>query len=109
MQAICGASFCMYGYDAGVLGGMLLHKPFLDAIGKSTEDYVIPMIVASYDLAAFFTSIVVATFTFKIGRCGIVIIGNATAIVGAVLQASAYRIAQVSRQGTLQLCPESNQ
>lgn len=44
MKIICGTSFMMYGYDAGVLGGMLLHKPFLDAMGNPTGDYTIPMV-----------------------------------------------------------------
>jgi len=29
-------AFCLYGYDAGVLGGVQSTKPFLDAIGVSS-------------------------------------------------------------------------
>jgi hypothetical protein len=57
-----------YQYDAGVLGGVLLHKPFLDAIGNPKGVYVIPMITASYDLAAFIAAIAIAPFTFRLGR-----------------------------------------
>jgi MFS family permease len=95
MKVICGTSFMMYGYDGGVLGGLLLHKPFLDAMGNPTGDYVIPMIVASYDLAAAVTAIAIAFFSFKIGRRGTVIMGNAVAIIGAILQASSYSVAQI--------------
>lgn len=84
-----------YGYDAGVLGGVLLHKPFLDAIGNPTGVYVIPMIVASYDLAACVTAVGVAFFAFNIGRRGTVILGNIVAIIGSVLQASSYSVAQL--------------
>lgn len=57
-----------YEYDAGVLGGVLLHQPFLDAIGNPKGVYVIPMITASYDLAAFISAVAIAPFTFRLGR-----------------------------------------
>ena len=47
MKIASGLSFCMYGYDAGVLGGMLLHKPFQAAMGNPTGVWVYPMIIAS--------------------------------------------------------------
>ncbi len=54
----------------------MLHPPFLEAIGNRTGDYVIPMIVASYDLAACVTAIGVAFFAFNIGRRGTVVLGK---------------------------------
>ena len=50
---------------------------------------------ASYDLAAFVTAIVIATFTFKIGRRGTIMMGNAVAVLGSVIQASSYSVAQI--------------
>jgi hypothetical protein len=35
MQADYPQAFALYGYDAGVLGGVQNTKPFLDAIGVS--------------------------------------------------------------------------
>lgn len=84
-----------YGYDAGVLGGVLLHPPFLNAIGNPTGVYVIPMIVASYDLAACVTAVGVAFFAFNIGRRGTVILGNIVAVIGSVIQASSYSVSQL--------------
>ncbi|KAK5723419.1 hypothetical protein LTR15_005117 [Elasticomyces elasticus] len=95
MKVVCGVSFMMYGYDAGVLGGVLLHKPFLDAIGNPKDTYTIPMIVASYDLAAFVTAIAITPYTFRLGRRGTVIMGNIVAIIGSLLQASSYSVAQL--------------
>lgn len=48
-----------------------------------------------YTLAAFVTSIVIATFTMKIGRRGTILIGNVVAIAGAVVQATAYGVPQM--------------
>ncbi|KUJ12466.1 MFS transporter [Mollisia scopiformis] len=95
MKFICGCSFMMYGYDAGVLGGVLLHKPFLDAIGNPTGVYIIPMISSSYSLAACVTSFFVAFVAFKIGRRGTIILGCVVAVIGSVIQSSSYSVAQL--------------
>jgi hypothetical protein len=61
MKLICGCSFMLYGYDAGVLGSVLLHKPFLDTIGNPQSEYIVPMISTSYGQAACVTSLIVGT------------------------------------------------
>lgn len=73
----------------------MLHKPFLDAIGNPTGKYIIPMISSSYSLAACVTSVFVATFAFKIGRRGTIILGCVAAVIGSVIQSSAYSVAQL--------------
>lgn len=82
-------------YDAGVLGGVLLHPPFLNAIGNPTGVWVIPLVVASYDLAACVTAVGIAFFTFNIGRRGTIVLGNIAAVIGSVIQASSYSVAQL--------------
>lgn len=47
IKFVSSLSFCMYGYDAGVLGGILLHQPFRDAMGNPEGVWIYPMIVAS--------------------------------------------------------------
>ncbi|RYF41189.1 MAG: hypothetical protein EOO38_20980, partial [Cytophagaceae bacterium] len=81
-------------YDAGVLGGVLLHPPFLDAIGHPKDVWTIPMITASYDPAACVTALAIIPFTLKIGRRGTILLGNLVAIFGAVVQAS-YSVGQL--------------
>ena len=53
------------------------------------------MIVASYDLAALVTAVAIAPFTFRLGRRGTVIMGNIAAVIGSVLQAASYSVAQL--------------
>ena len=72
-----------------------MHKPFLNAIGNPQGEWIIPMIVASYDLAACVTAVGLSFFAFRMGRRGTVILGNAVAIVGSALQASSYSLAQL--------------
>lgn len=85
----------MYGYDAGVLGGLLLHKPFLDAIGNPKGEWTIALISSSYSLAACVTTVIVAPFTFRLGRRGTILLGNFAAIIGSVIQASSWSVAQL--------------
>ena len=40
MSAACGSAFMLYGWDAGVLGGIQSTPQFLDAIGNPTGAYV---------------------------------------------------------------------
>lgn len=88
-------SFCMYGYDAGVLGGVQTTKPFLDAIGHPTGTYVIPMIASSYTLAAAVCSLAVSVLGMPLGRRGCILVGDALVIVGASIQASSWSVAQI--------------
>ena len=40
MSAACGSAFMLYGWDAGVLGGIQATPQFLDAIGNPTGAFV---------------------------------------------------------------------
>ncbi|KAF2111049.1 hypothetical protein BDV96DRAFT_634855 [Lophiotrema nucula] len=64
MSFSCGVPFMFYGYDAGVLGGAQITKPFLHAMGNPTGTYVIPMIASSYTLAATVCRLFVSILAF---------------------------------------------
>jgi MFS family permease len=53
------------------------------------------MISSAYSLAAFVTSVVVGFFSFRLGRRGTIILGNIGAVIGSIIQASSYSIAQL--------------
>jgi MFS family permease len=92
---VCGTLFLLFGYDAGVLGGLLAYPPFLNAIGNPTDAWTIPMIASSYTLAACVVSPFVSTFAFYSGRRGCMILGCLLVIVGAVVQAASYSVGQM--------------
>ncbi|KNG48354.1 sugar transporter stl1 [Stemphylium lycopersici] len=92
MRLSCGVSFMLYGYDAGVLGGVQTTEPFLSAMGHPTGGYVIPMIASSYTLAATVCSLFVSVVGMPLGRRNIILLGNLCVIVGASLQASAWSV-----------------
>lgn len=85
----------MYGYDAGVLGGVLLHQPFLDAIDNPMGQYIIPLVVSAYSLAACVTALAISFFTFRLGQLGTIILRTIAAVIGSIIQASSYSVAQL--------------
>lgn len=95
MAVVCATSFCMYGYDAGVLGGVQETKPYLEAMGNPTGTYVIPMIASSYTLAAAICSLMVMIVGMPLGRRNCILLGNLCVIVGGSLQASAWSVPQM--------------
>jgi MFS family permease len=95
MSFCCAMAFMMYGYDAGVLGGIQTTKPFLDAIGNPTGTYVIPMIASSYTLAAAVCSLAVMAIGMPLGRRNCILLGDAFVIVGATLQATSFSVPQI--------------
>ncbi|KAH6995213.1 general substrate transporter [Ilyonectria destructans] len=92
LSASCAISFCMYGYDAGVLGGVQETKPFLHAMGNPTGTYVVPMIASSYTLAAAICSLAVTMIGMPLGRRMCILLGNGCVIIGGSLQASAWSV-----------------
>lgn len=89
------------------MGGVLLHKPFLDAIGNPKGEYIIPTVSSSYSLAACVTALLVSTFAFKIGRRGTVILGCLAAIIGSVIQSTSYSVAQLITGRICTVCSSS--
>ncbi|KAK4053947.1 hypothetical protein OIO90_003784 [Microbotryomycetes sp. JL221] len=95
IEIAAGAMFFLYGYDAGVLGGVLETPQFLNSLNNPSGKYDISMISSSYTLAAFFATPLVMMFGMRLGRRLILLLGCATVVVGAAIQASAFSMAHI--------------
>lgn len=97
MSAACGSAFMLYGWDAGVLGGIQATPQFLDAIGGPfpTQPFIIPIIASIYNLAAGIMALCVSGFGMKLGRKGTILLGCLFICIGALLQASTYSVGQI--------------
>ncbi|KAG0645448.1 Sugar transporter STL1 [Hyphodiscus hymeniophilus] len=97
MSLCCSLSFALYGYDAGVLGGVQNTKPFLAALRRKnpTGTYVIPMVASSYVLAAAVLSFALMFVGMPIGRRRCIMLGDAFVIVGSAIQASAMSVPHI--------------
>ncbi|KAJ5698166.1 hypothetical protein N7462_000171 [Penicillium macrosclerotiorum] len=78
MRFSCCLAFGLYGYDAGVLGGVQVTAPFREALGNPTGSYIIPMVASSYTLAAAVCSLAVSLI-----------------VIGGSLQASSWSVGQI--------------
>lgn len=94
-SAACGSAFMLYGWDAGVLGGIQETPQFRAAIGNPQGAFTIPIIAAVYNLAAGVMSLLVITFGMKLGRKNTIQLGNFLICIGGLLQASTYSVAQI--------------
>ncbi|KAJ5378274.1 uncharacterized protein N7496_005683 [Penicillium cataractarum] len=95
MSWCCCIAFGLYGYDAGVLGGVQETKPFLDALGNPTGAYIIPLVASSYTLAATVCSLLVSLIGMPVGRRGCILLGDILVVVGGILQATSWSVAQI--------------
>lgn len=101
----------LYGYDAGVLGGVQNTQPFLNAMGNPTGSFVIPMIASSCKisfaqcieslltvpdiLAATVMSVGVMFVGMPLGRRWCIMAGDILVIVGSAIQASSMSVPQI--------------
>jgi len=95
MSMACGSAFLLYGWDAGVLGGIQATPQFLAAIGNPTGSETVPIVAAIYNLAAGVMALCVSSFGMKIGRKGTILLGCLLVCIGALLQASTYSLGQM--------------
>ena len=85
----------MFGYDAGVLGGVQETTPFRDAIGNPPGTYIIPLIASSYTLACWVSSTAYMFTGQPMGRRRTILLGDGLVIVGGALQASSWSVTQI--------------
>merc|ERR1712032_1213869 len=87
--------FMSYGWDAGVLGGVLLTKSFQSAM-KAPDATTTAMIVASFLLASWLGCVTAASpWSDCVGRRVWVMAGAAIQIIGTIISASSYSVGQL--------------
>ncbi|MCJ1294218.1 hypothetical protein MMC34_005775 [Xylographa carneopallida] len=86
--------FITFGWDAGVLGGILLTTEFQTAMGFP-DTTIISMIASTFLLASWFGCIIVATLGMLVGRRTWIIIGNLIQILGTIISASSFSYGQL--------------
>ncbi|KAI1812876.1 general substrate transporter [Poronia punctata] len=101
---IAGCDFLLFGYDQGVMGGILTMHQFLDAFPsinpddpaiagqlalKSERSTTQGISVASYNLGCFVGAVISIFISDILGRKRMIMLGTSIMVVGAILQASA--------------------
>ncbi|KAL1301913.1 hypothetical protein AAFC00_006091 [Neodothiora populina] len=88
---VCAAmAFTLFGYDQGVIGGLISLPTFLSVNGIDQHDSNLQgTIVAIYDIGCLTGCIIMGVFGQKLGRRVFIVLGGALLVVGAALQAAA--------------------
>ena len=95
MITISSAScYLLFGYDQGVLGGLVNQPSFLAAIGNPTPGYL-GTIIALYNIGCLAGCMLAAACGDRVGRKRSILIGCVIMVVGAVIQASTYGAGQL--------------
>ncbi|KAJ5224517.1 uncharacterized protein N7469_008020 [Penicillium citrinum] len=108
ISIIAGLDFLLFGYDQGVMGGLLTLNSFittfpqidttaagelgLSAAEKSTRSTVQGITTASYNLGCFCGAIFCIWIGNYLGRRKTIFVGSVIMVVGASLQACAYSL-----------------
>nr|OQO27486.1 hypothetical protein B0A51_06201 [Rachicladosporium sp. CCFEE 5018] len=106
IAVIAGTDFALFGYDQGVLGGLLTLPSFLryfpeiDVYSKpkaeqGTASNVQGITVGGYTLGCFFGAVATIWLGNFLGRKKTIFIGSLIMVVGAAIQASSFSLPQL--------------
>lgn len=91
VSAICTTGFLLFGYDQGVMSGILTAPAFADVFEETRNNSTIQGVVTSvYDLGCLFGAIFVLTVGDQLGRRRAIIAGGIIMILGTLIQITAY-------------------
>ncbi|KAH6682819.1 general substrate transporter [Halenospora varia] len=86
--------YLLFGYDQGVLGGLVTQPSFLSAIGNPSDGYL-GTIVALYNIGCLVGCMIAAMYGNVFGRKKSIFWGCAIMVVGAAIQAATYGAPQL--------------
>ncbi|KAL2131425.1 hypothetical protein VTI74DRAFT_5136 [Chaetomium olivicolor] len=99
ITATAGAGFLLFGYDQGVMSGLLTGKAFTGQFpeidttaGAGGSASLQGTVVAIYEIGCFFGALIALLVGEKIGRRKTIMLGCAVLSIGGALQACAYGI-----------------
>ncbi|KAH8726054.1 general substrate transporter [Phaeosphaeriaceae sp. PMI808] len=104
---VAGTDFALFGYDQGVMGGLLTlpsflkHFPEIDTVNpppgssQSHAATIQAIMVGAYTLGCFFGAVATIWFGNRLGRKKTIFYGSVIMIIGAILQTSSFGLAQL--------------
>ncbi|KAF2003018.1 general substrate transporter [Amniculicola lignicola CBS 123094] len=107
IAVIAGTDFALFGYDQGVMGGLLTLPSFLRLFPeidtanpppgwtRSYASNVQGITVGGYTLGCFFGAVATIWLGNMLGRKRTIFVGSAIMVVGAVIQASSFKLSQL--------------
>lgn len=94
ITSVCSSGFLLFGYDQGVMSGVVISKYWLSQMGTPST-LMVGTITALYDVGAVFGAIGAAFAAEPLGRKWSLQIGTWILIIGTVLMGSCYERVQM--------------
>jgi len=101
---IAGMDFLLFGYDQGVMGGLLTLPSFVnrfpeidtrDVSGNSPKATKQGIAIGSYNLGCFVGAVITIWLGNYLGRRRTIFVGSAIMVVGAIIQTASFGLAQL--------------
>ncbi|QIW94534.1 hypothetical protein AMS68_000052 [Peltaster fructicola] len=97
--ATASSGFLLFGYDQGVMSGIITEPMFLDLFPMMASDYksgaIQALVVAIYEIGCLIGSVIIVGVGDRLGRRRAVLVGVIIMLVGAAIQASSFTLAQL--------------
>ena len=94
ITSVCSSGFLLFGYDQGVMSGVVVSHYWLAQMGHPST-IMVSTITALYDIGAVFGAIGAALLGDRLGRKRTLILGCIVLIIGSVLMASCFERIQM--------------
>jgi MFS family permease len=94
ITTVCSSSFLLFGYDQGVMSGVVISEFWLSQMGNPST-LMVGTITALYDVGAVFGAVFAAISTEKLGRKRTLLLGSLLVIIGAILMGACYERVQM--------------
>lgn len=91
----CATDMTLFGYDQGVFGGVIVTDDFLVTLNIVTNTSLVGTITAIYDIGCFLGACSAFFIGDWLGRKKTILVGTTIMSVGAILQITAYSVAQM--------------
>lgn len=93
ITSVCASGFCLFGYDQGVMSGVVISTFWLEAMGDPST-LMVGTITALYDVGAVAGAVAAAFTAEPLGRKRTFLLGTVILIIGTILMGSAYERVQ---------------
>lgn len=97
--ATASSGFLLFGYDQGVMSGIITEPNFLkwfpqmDPMNK--KGAIQALVVAIYEIGCLLGSFFIIAYGDKLGRRRAVLLGTVIMLIGTAIQASSFSLAQL--------------
>ncbi|KAI0389521.1 sugar porter family MFS transporter [Xylariaceae sp. FL0594] len=92
VSAVCTTGFLLFGYDQGVMSGIITAPAFADVIEETRDNSTIQgLVTAIYEIGCLMGAMFILMVGDQLGRRRAIIAGGLIMIVGAVIQCTPYK------------------